>query len=388
MRVAGIIVEYNPLHNGHIEHLNDTRRLTNCDSIVAVMSGNFVQRGEPAICDKWRRTRMALNAGVDVVVEIPVGFVLGGAEAFARGSVGLLAATNVVDALCFGSESGDLDAMLAAGKILSQDDKTFREALRAGLNRGLSFAAARGDALSIAMKNVACATFPPDGLLTRPNNVLGIEYCKALWDLNLPMEVYTSHRIVRTTASGVRKGIFTGQNMASCMPEDAYNILMEAAVPGMLGQMDALSAVFQYILRTNHTLDVGEGLENRFRRFALEHWTISDILAAVKTKRYVYTRLQRTVMLMILGLSDVTVTALPYIRILGFRRDAAHLVGEIAKKASIPVLTHGTAMDDLTGYARAALEKEFESSAVYAMSYVGASGAPYTPERAMPLVVV
>jgi len=384
MKSAGVIVEFNPLHNGHMEHLRETKRLTGREYIVAVMSGNFVQRGEPAICDKWRRTRMALLSGVDIVIELPVGYVVTGADYFARGSVGLLAATGVVDKLCFGSESGDLESIKEAGRILSNEPKEYKRVLRDSLGRGLSFAAARGAALNAMLKDAS------EGLLTKPNNGLGIEYCKALWQLGWPMEVFTSYRVPGgPSATAIRKNI--SGNIDSYLPAHVSAILQEAIEAKEIAKLDDYSDIFRYLLYT-HDVDMGEGLENRFRRLSQNHDNLTELMGAIKTKRYTYTRLQRAVLGLILGIQPSTIKAWEsaggprYIRVLGFRRGAAALLGEMTRQASLPVITHGESMDMLEEPAASMLAKEFEAGDIYRMAFGGSAG--YRHERGIPIVVV
>jgi len=378
MKAAGIIVEFNPLHNGHIEHLRETVRLTAREHIVGVMSGNFVQRGEPAIIDKWRRTKMALLAGVDIVIELPVAYVVSGADYFARGAVELLATTRIVDKLCFGSECGDIEKIKEAGRVLAEEPDKYKKALGLGLDRGLSFAAARGAALGEVLGDV------PDGLLTKPNNSLGMEYCKALWQLNWPMEVCTSYRGAGgPSATAIRKAVWSGEK-AEMMPPYAFKILKDAIQLGEIHHLNDYSQILRYMLFTTHP-DMGEGLENRFRHFAREHSRLTDILDAVKTKRYTYTRLQRAALCVILGI-DKALMNINYIRVLGFRREKANLLGEMTRHASLPVLTTGKDMDQLEGPAANMLGKDLEVGDIYQMA--NSSDIRYPHERGMPLVIV
>ena len=423
MKATGVIVEFNPLHNGHIEHLNETRRITRRENIIAVMSGNFVQRGEPAICDKWRRTRMALMAGVDIVIELPVYYAISGADYFARGAVKLLAATGVVDKLCFGSESGDLTLVKEAGRVLAHEPDEYKRVLCEGLGKGISFAAARGMALESVL-GAKSGNVPP-GFLTKPNNGLGMEYCKALWLMGWPMDAYTSFRAAGgPSATAIRKGIInlplggnpslgnspsllaersnpkpvhdyssaTFNKSTSCLlPTYVIKIMQEAIEAGEIAQLDDYSDIFRYLL-FSQKLDMGEGLENRFRRFARERGSLTELLDAVKTKRYTYTRLQRAALGVILGMCPKTLAAHEnaggpaYIRVLGFRREAAGLLGEMTRHAALPVITTGEAMDKLEGLAAAMLAKEFEVGDIYRLAFGGT--AKYRHERGMPLVVV
>ena len=384
MKAAGVIVEFNPLHSGHVEHLRETIRLTGRQHIVAVMSGNYVQRGEPAICDKWRRTKMALLAGVDIVIELPVIYVVSGADYFARAGVKLLGATGIVDRLCFGSESGDLAQIKEAGRVLAHEPEEYKTALRRGLGKGMSFAAARGAALNEAMGAI------PDGLLTQPNNGLGIEYCKALWQLDWPMEAFTSYRKAGgPSATAIRKMVWEGGWAAAGLPPYALEILKEAAQANEFVKLDDFGEIFRYLLFTTNP-QMGEGLENRFRRFAQNHHRLTDLLDAVKTKRYTYTRLQRAAMGVILGIHPANmaenISGPQYIRVLGFRRESANLLGEMTRRASLPVITTGEAMDNLKGPGADMLSKEFEAGDIYKMAFGGDCG--YRHERGMPMVIV
>jgi len=360
MKAAGVIVEFNPLHDGHIEHLRETTRITGREHIIAVMSGNFVQRGEPAIVDKWQRTRMALHAGVDIVIELPVAYVISGAEDFAQGAVRLLAATGIVDRLCFGSECGDIKPIIEAGRILAYETNEYKKNLAQGLSCGLSFAAARSTALAQAIETNL------DGLLTKPNNGLGIEYCKALWQLGWPMEASTSYRRAGgPSATAIRKTMLVSSDKSE------------------FAHLNNFSQIFRYMIFTTNP-DLGEGLENRFRHYAREHSQLTDILDAVKTKRYTYTRLQRAALGVILGITKPNKDKTPpYIRVLGFKREKANLLGELARNANLPVITHNKSAAQLDTRGKSMLEKEHEASDIYNLAQGNNKN-----ERNLPLVII
>ena len=398
MKVAGVIVEFNPFHNGHDVHIQETRELTNCDYVVAVMSGNFVQRGEPALCDKWHRTKMALMCGVDIVIEIPLPYVIAGADYFARGSVGLLAATGVVNSLCFGSESGDLAALMEAGKILAEEPPLYKEILRNSLDSGISFAAAKGAALE------ACLSKIPEGLLVKPNNGLAMEYCKALHLLGNPMNVFTTHRQKGgPSATKIRRAFRAGESVEGLLPAVAHDILLSILEQNAIANFDDFSDIFRYMIMSassNKKDDISllckdEGLENRFRKFVGEHHKISDLLAAVKTKRYTYTRLQRFILGVLLKISQADMDTyeaeggIQYIRVLGFKRESQRLLGEITRRAILPVITTGKALDELicqNGLPAHMLKKELIAGDIFRIS-TGERGGFYS-ERGTGLVVV
>ena len=390
MGVVGIIAEFNPLHNGHVVHIEESKKISGCEKVIAVMSGNFVQRGEPAIFNKWQRTEAALRCGVDVVLELPVFYCLCGADYFARGAVGILESTGVVSALSFGCECGDLEAVKRAAEVLLGEPGQYKEVLQKKLSGGHSFAAARGQALE------ACMYDSPDGLFTKPNNGLGMEYVKALKLLGSSMKIFATHRKSGgPSASRIRKSLFDGIVPENEMPSEAVRLLFSCAETFTVSdlkqkpvKLDDFSDVFRFMLYSGEKkLCFGEGLENRFRRLAGEHPKISDLLMAVKTKRYTHTRLQRTVLRAILGMDD-TCGEPEYIRLLGFRQSAVKLVGDISKKAKLPFITSGRKMDDMlksNSTASKMLAKELEAGDIYRLAS-GESGK-YRHERGKGIVI-
>ncbi|MDD3173479.1 MAG: nucleotidyltransferase family protein, partial [Herbinix sp.] len=196
MKVVGLITEYNPFHNGHKYHIEEAKRLTGADFAVIVMSGDFVQRGTPAIIDKYTRAEMALRNGVDLVLELPVCYATGSADFFARGAVSLLDKLGIVDFLCFGSESGDIKLLREAAQFLLETPEAFDDRLQAFLKDGLTYPAARAKALKHTLE--AKEEVNEQALvqvLTDPNNILGIEYIKALLRFNSSIQPITIKRI-------------------------------------------------------------------------------------------------------------------------------------------------------------------------------------------------
>lgn len=195
MNVTGIITEYNPFHQGHAYHLAESRRITGADYVIAVMSGDFVQRGTPAMMEKRKRAQMALHAGVDLVLELPSAHALGSAEYFAAGAVSLLNGLGVVTDLCFGSEQGELAPFLEIAPILNQEPAHFREALQTALREGCSYPQARAQALircgSACPGAISLEAAELEAFLSSPNNILGLEYCKALLRTDSPIRPHT-----------------------------------------------------------------------------------------------------------------------------------------------------------------------------------------------------
>ena len=379
MDAVGIIAEFNPLHNGHVVHIEESKKISGYEKVIAVMSGNFVQRGEPAVFNKWIRTKAALLAGVDVVIELPVHYCLCGADNFARGAVEILESTGALKALSFGCECGDIEAIIRAADVLYKEPHLYKDVLKDKLSQGLSFAAARGQALK------ACMADSLDGLFTMPNNGLGMEYVKALKLLGSDMKIFATHRKPRgPSATRIRKNLHDGIILEGEIPHATLSLLKGKPV-----KLDDYSDIFRFLLYTQEKkLSFGEGLENRFRRLAGNHPILSDLLKAVKTKRYTYTRLQRIVLRTILGI-EKTCDMPQYIRILGFKKESQALVSEIAKKAKLPVITSGKEMDRLLNSGNQAakmLAKELETGDIFRL--VSNEKGKYRHERSEGIIIV
>ena len=381
MGTVGIIAEFNPLHPGHEEHINESKKLTG-GSVIIVMSGNFVQRGEPAIVDKWFRTEAALKCGVDIVVELPVCYVLCGADYFARGAVCLLEKCGIVKSLSFGSECGEIAAISKAADVLVLEPDEFKKVLKKRLGLGFSFAAARGFALD------ACLPGSPEGLFTRPNNGLGIEYVKAVKLLGSKMEVLTTHRKPGgPSATKIRNEMLGGEGDNTCYGKRECGAMVQKKCNKYV-RLDDFSDIFKYLLFTRKDLCLGEGLENRFRKFAGDFTKISDLIDAVKTKRYTHTRLQRAVLRTVLGLPNDCGKP-GYIRVLGFKRESASLLGSLVKNAKLPVITTGKGIEEILargGDSGFMLKKEIEAGDIYRIAKGGKGG--HLQERGHGIVVV
>jgi predicted nucleotidyltransferase len=383
MKTLGIIAEYNPFHKGHESHLLKSKELLGCDAVAVVLSGNFVQRGEPALCDKWRRTKMALLAGADLVIELPLHYACAGAEYFARASVTLLEKSGLADCLCFGSEWADIDALKSCAEALGREDESFKARLRENLRQGLSYPAARAKAADTTL---------PDS----PNNILGLEYIKALTGLGSKMTAHTTARSPGS-AKEIRDSLKRRETplLYQNMPPYALDILNDAISAHGFADLDNLSSIFRCALFTRkgtelqECLDVSEGLENRLIQCARENMLISDIISAAKTKRYTHLRLQRAALHIILGIKKRQMAAFEaaggpqYIRVLGFNKKRAWLLRRLEEKAVLPVVIN-LKKAQLPPLAAQMLEDEVRSSKVYSLAY---QRQVYFNEYAMPLIL-
>ena len=355
--ITGIIAEYNPFHNGHAYQIEQARLLTGCDFLVVVMSGDYVQRGAPAVFDKYTRTRMALACGADLVLELPVACSCASAEFFASGAVSLLDGLGCVDFLCFGSESGDLQSLMEPARILAKESPVFQEALRRGLSLGLSFPAARKEAFR------ACASNPD--ILDLPNNILGIEYLKALLQRESIIKPVTIKREGQgyhdtlldsgfASASGIRRFLKQEEAPLSALPalkESLPDPVMEVLTDTLAHTLPVWEEDFSMLLRyellrqsasdLTRYADISPDLGRRLKNCADKFSSFSEFVALVKTKDVTYTRITRALFHILLNLTGEDTrnsVAMPYARILGFRKDHSRILGLLKENSRIPII--------------------------------------------------
>lgn len=337
-KVAGIVAEYNPLHRGHLHHMAETRRALGGEgAIVCVLSGDFVQRGDCAVFDKFTRAAMAVRGGADLVLELPLRWSLASAEGFARGGVSLLAATGVVTHLSFGSETGALSPLQRTAEAICAPD--FPERLRKALRTGVSFPAAREAALSETMGETAA-------VLSRPNDTLGVEYLRAIRELGAPLAPVVISRVGALhdapgegeypSASALRARMRAGENVAAWVPE-----LPEAA-PVFLPELEiALLSRLRLLPREAFAAvpDAAEGLENALYRAVHTEATVEGILSAAKSKRYPMSRLRRMLLCAALGVTREGAALPPYLRVLAANERGRGLLHDMRRTAALPVIT-------------------------------------------------
>lgn len=365
MNITGIIVEYNPFHKGHLYHIQKTREVTNCEGIIAVMSGNYVQRGIPAIIDKWNRAKLALLNGVDLIIELPTVYSLSSAEFFAYGAVSLLNNLGITDNICFGSERGDAAELSSIASILLWEPKEYKKILKEQLSLGLSFPIARSKALvQFLQLSGNKDLLDLEKTLSSSNNILGIEYCKSLLRLNSsirPFSIrreggsYTSTFLSGTfsSASSIRKYIKENKSLSGLqnhLPGNVYDLLLSLFENNYKFVSENLMLPYiKYKTIMNKSLieklpDVSEGIENRIVKSLETAESYEELIGLVKTKRYTYTRISRILCQYFIGLENFNIALLrnspcPYARVLGFNSTGLKILKEAKKKSSIPVYT-------------------------------------------------
>jgi predicted nucleotidyltransferase len=378
MKICGIVAEYNPFHQGHSYHIRQTREITGCDAVVAVMSGNFVQRGEPAMFDKWARTRMALLGGVDAVFEIPAFYVLQSADWFACGGISVLDGLRL-DYLTFGAEEADLGRLRALGELRDKEPPELQAAIRQGLESGLPHPKARAAALEAHFGGSTAAA------LDQPNSVLGSMYLYWLNRLGSVMEPvavqrfgagYNDSGITGTIASAtaVRRSIECGDgSWRQAVPEAVAAAINTELEQGRVLNAAALDAMLLYALRTGADLpDTAEGLDRRMRDAAYQSGTAEELYHTAKCKRYTMARIKRCAMQAMLGITanDVELlrTSRPaYARLLGYSRRVPGLINELAARATIPLIARPAEYQPQSGEQARLWQIDLQSSDTYAL---------------------
>ena len=405
MKIVGLITEYNPFHAGHLYHMQRARELTGADYCVVLMSGSFVQRGEPAIFDKYRRTKAALLAGADLVLEMPVAFSTASAHEFAAYGVALLSAIGV-DAVVFGSECGQIETLKQAAYALNHESAEFRERLQKGLKAGLTYPQARAKALEetqadrTSVENVDDFHANTDvseshiwsSVLNSPNNILGIEYLRAAEALHSPMEFYTISRegsgyhedtlseAKFPSASAIRGIIRNSLSkdkdlldiLASHLPAVTHPAYT-GAVPVFVDDFsELLNAAVLQMQATFSIADLSPELAARLAKPPYCPLSFEERIQTLKTRQLTYTRVSRALLHLVLGMREEDISRWKdegyalYARILGFRRQSSPLLSCLHKKSSIPLITKmADAAQNLSPSALALLEQEVYASHLY-----------------------
>ena len=354
-KVLGIIAEYNPFHNGHLYHLENSKKITNCEYSIAIISGNFTQRGSTSIIDKWEKTKMALFNGIDLVIELPTLYSISSAENFADGSIKILNSLGIVDFLSFGSETSNIDLLNNIANILYNEPDIFKASLLKNLKNGLSFPKARENAIL----NYLNRDKDYVDILSSPNNILGIEYLKSLkkHKSNIhPICItryeapYNSTNIYNNIASATAiRDLLKNKHfnkIESLLPNYTYSILMENVDnKHIITDLNFFEKEIIYALRKMdieeiaNLPDVSEGLEFAIKDAVNSCNNIYDLLDKIKSKRYTQSRIQRILIYSLLGITkedmEVSKSIVPYVRVLGFNNNGKQLISEICKKKSV-----------------------------------------------------
>lgn len=374
MKVVGIVTEYNPFHNGHKYQIEKVRKETNADYVIVAMSGNFLQRGVPAVCEKFLRTEMALKCGADLVLEIPTLWATASAEYFAHAGVSLLASTGVVTHLAFGAETDDLDALLEVSSILKNEPDVYRSVLSNSIRSGNSFPVARKNALVTSLPH-----FSPDKLdelLDNPNNILALEYLKALPDNIVPILIKregagyhdTEINTEFPSASAIREAVSCNpeaidwDTLKTAMPYESFVIFKNALKCNQLLTTNDFSESLGYCLLAQEArgfatyADCNQDFSNKIKNNLRNYVFFEDFIDTLKSKDMTYTRVNRCLLHILLDIKQCDYTIgraigyAPYLRILGFKNAASSLLSEMKRNASAPIISKAADASTLLDY--------------------------------------
>lgn len=375
MKTAGIIAEFNPFHNGHALLIKKVKDM-GAECIVAVMSGSFVQRGEPSVFRSDIRTRCALACGADLVFQLPVTRAVSGAKGFALGGVEILDALGCTDTLCFGSECGDTELLKRTAEIAAYGKTEIL--IKEELKKGISYAAARENAVrSISPE---CA-----GVLASPNDILAVEYISALNSLGSGIEPIAvkregaAHDSAETdgsiaSASMIRELIRSGADYSRFVPERAGEILRNAGKDAVITDLSRFESLMLYALRTSPASalslcpDISEGIENRIASAAEEAVSLEELYLTAKAKRYSHARIRRICVSRLLGITAEDASApVPYIRVLGFDEKGRELLRNAGERSSLPVITKAAELKNAGEQAQKFFELESRAGDIYSL---------------------
>lgn len=351
-KVLGIIAEYNPFHNGHLYHLQNSIKLTNADYTIAIITGNFTQRGSTSLIDKWSKAEIAIKNGIDLVIELPLLYSISSAENFAEGAIKILNSLNVVDYLSFGAETDDISTLNIIADTLYREPKEYKNILSHELSKGLSYPKARENALLMYLQDIRRFT----NVLSNPNNILGIEYLKALKKFKSPImpvaikrfdvgyndTTYTENIASATAIRNIVKNNSL-DILKKVVPENSFSTILENVKIGhVLPDLSTFEKQIIYNLRSMsieeiaNLPDVSEGLEYAIKNAANSCNSIVEFLSIIKSKRYTSTRLQRILLYSLLNITkkdmEVSRKTVPYIRVLGFNERGRYIISEVARQ--------------------------------------------------------
>lgn len=390
--VLGIIAEYNPFHNGHLYQIEEAKRQTGANYVVAVISGNFTQRGNTSLVNKWAKAEMALASGVDIVLELPTIYSTSSAENFAEGAIKILDSLKIVDTLCFGTETADFAALNNIANVLYNEPKEYCSILNHELGKGISYPKARENALMMYLNDIKRYA----NILSGSNNILAIEYLKALKRLKSDMTpfsvqrkkvYYNDERIIDEFASStaIRKLIATEQynEVRKVVPKNSYLLLKEEIEKGNF-VIDIIKFEKEIIYNLRRMTvkeiadipDVSEGLEHTIKNAADSCNNLIDLVNIIKSKRYTQTRIQRILVYILLGITKKDMAnskkVIPYARVLGFNKKGKEMLSDICHinpKINMVTSVKKYTEQNTNKILREMIEKDILATNIYTLGY-------------------
>ena len=395
MKICGIVAEYNPFHNGHKYQIEEIKNKHGYDAVIAVMSGNFLQRGIPASFDKFTRAKTAIENGVDIVIELPTCYATSSSEFFASGAISILQSLNCLDAVCFGASTDDLDILENIASILINEPEDYKFYLQKELKKGISYPKARSNSLCNYLSNKYSKEIL-ENILPDPNNILGIEYIKALKSLHSQIKPIAIKRIGTTynsqefdydcyicSSTAIREKLKNSEIdfIKDFLPESSYKTIYDNYSLGKV-QMEINDFEKEILLTlrkmTNYEIaqiaDVNEGLENVIQKALLKAYDIDTLIDEIKSKRYTLTRIQRILIHSLFNIKTAYLSKYKfnpqYARVLAVSKNGKKVLSEIAKKSSIPVITNvAKFIKDANDEQKEMLELDILATNTYTLGY-------------------
>ena len=412
MKTVGIIAEYNPFHNGHEHHLAAAKEMTGADYCIVVMSGDFVQRGAPAIMGKYIRAQAALANGADLVLELPVYYASSSAEYFASGAVALLDKLGITDTLCFGSECGDIKVLSELADALLYETPEFKRILKQQMKAGSSYPQARNHALAATAPHLTGALH----VLQSPNNILGLEYMKAIKKRQSTIQAYTLNRLGSgyhtagletsySSALAIRESISRTKDISYIkeqVPPDVYEAMKEAFGHTFPILPDDLSSLLSYKLLLEQKqgfhsyLDIDESFSDRLTRMLPSYMSYENFCEQLKTKNMTYTRVSRNLLHILLNIYQKDMDTfrqedyIYYTKMLGFKKEAEPLLSAVKERSEIPLLSKLADADNIITHPNGhiMLDADIRAAHVYSLLVQQKFGGPLQNEYRSRIIVM
>lgn len=372
MKICALIAEYNPFHLGHLKHLDYIKNTLGAEKIIVVMSGNFTQRGEPAILDKYTRAKHAIIAGADLVIELPTVFATGNAEVFAKGAINVINSLGVVDGLCFGVESGDKQSYQSLADLLNEEPKEYKRLLKSQLDMGVSLAKAKHQAVKDLGESF------DSQLMNSPNNILGLEYTKALKKIASDINVFPMIREGDHNDKTLKKGITSATSIRECVKTGKLKKVKGNLPPFVFSELDKVADFDKIIMSSLLTaslsdmqeiMDCTEGIENRIKALSKDNLTLESLIEKVCTKRYTKSRIRRILIANLLKINKRLVEncldSKLYAKVLAVAKNSKDLISMISAKSQVPLLTRKSDTVNLKKIAKECYEKDVLANDLY-----------------------
>ena len=375
MKICGIIAEYNPFHLGHLKQIDYVKNVLGAEKVVVILSGNFTQRGEPALLDKFTRAKHAVIAGADLVIELPTVFATANAEIFAKGAVKILDSLKVVDSICFGVESGLEKDYIELATAMNDESKEFKKILKEKLESGISLAKAKFETIKALGKNF------DENLIASPNNILGLEYTKAILYLKGDIKIFPMLRDGDHNDKTLKKGITSATSIREVVKTGKISKLKKNLPKFVFSDLENYPFDYEKLCLSSlitasatdmaKILDCTEGLENRIKALSKDNLELNQLIDKVSTKRYTKTRIQRILLSNLLGIKgDLVFDCLDsslYAKILAVNSESKDLLTLISKNSACPVITRKSDESLLKKTATKCFEKDLLATEIFSL---------------------